>query len=101
MLFGKMNDYPYATLRADGWYRCDGLHRPEFTTLLRDVLHHFDYTGTLAYRGCPYRQFEHGRFRVHVDIPTHSSDPSMTAWFTTVRATTLMTPWIWLPTRPS
>jgi hypothetical protein len=70
-------------------------------TLLRDVLHHFGYTGTPAYRCHPYCQFERGRFRVHVDIPTHPSDPSMTAWFTTARAMTSMTPWIGLPTIPS
>jgi hypothetical protein len=49
-----MDDYPYATLGADGWFRCDGLHHPRFPTLLRDVLHNFGYTGFPAYRGCPY-----------------------------------------------
>jgi hypothetical protein len=39
-----MNDYPYATLGADGWLRCDGLHHPGFPTLLWDVLHRFVYT---------------------------------------------------------
>jgi hypothetical protein len=29
-----MDDYPYATLRANEWFRCDGLHRPRFPTLL-------------------------------------------------------------------
>jgi hypothetical protein len=80
-----MDDYPYAILRADGWYHCDGLHRPRFTTLLQDVLHHFGYMGTPAYRGRPYYQFRCGHFRVYVYIPTHPSDPSMTAWFTTAR----------------
>jgi hypothetical protein len=50
-----MDDYPYATLGADGWFRCDGLHRPGFPTLLRDVLHRFGYTGLPAYHGRPYR----------------------------------------------
>jgi hypothetical protein len=80
-----MDDYPYATLGADGWFRCDGLHRPGFPTLLRDVLHHFGYVGLPAYRGRPYRQFELGRCKVHVDIPAHPTDPTMTAWFTTAR----------------
>jgi hypothetical protein len=66
-----MDDYPYATLRADGWYHCDRLHRPGFTTLLQDMLHRFCYTGTPAYHGHLYRQFGRGLFRVHVDIPTH------------------------------
>jgi hypothetical protein len=84
-----MDNYPYATLGADRWYRCDGIHRPGFTTLLRDVLHQFGYTGTPAYRGHPYHQFRCGCFRVYLDIPTHPSDPSMTAWFTTVRGNDL------------
>jgi hypothetical protein len=77
-----MDDYPYATLGADGWFRCDGLHRPEFPTLLRDVLHRFGYTGCPAYRGRPYHQFGLGRCMVHVGIPAHPTDPTMTAWFT-------------------
>jgi hypothetical protein len=80
-----MDDYPYATLGADGWFRCDGLHRLGFTTLLRDVLHHFGYTGLPAYHGCPYRQFGLGRCKVHVDILAHLTDPTMMAWFTTAR----------------
>jgi hypothetical protein len=80
-----MHDYPYATLGADGWFRCDGLHRPGFFTLLRDVLHRFGYTGFPAYRGCLYRQFGLGRCKVHVDIPAHPTDPTMMAWFTTAR----------------
>jgi hypothetical protein len=78
-----MEDYPYATLGADGWFRCDGLHRPGFPTLVRDVLHHFGYTGLPAYRGRPYRQFGLGRCKVHVDISAHPTDPTMMAWFTT------------------
>jgi hypothetical protein len=78
-----MDDYPYATLGADGWLRCDGLHRPAFPILLRDVLHRFGYTGTPAYSGRLYCEFGRSRYEVHVDIPTHHSDPSMTAWFTT------------------
>jgi hypothetical protein len=46
-----MDDYPYATLRADGWLCCDGLHRPSILTLFWDVLHRFGYTGTPVYRG--------------------------------------------------
>jgi hypothetical protein len=80
-----MADYPYATLRADGWFRCDGLHRPSFPTLLWDVLHCFGYMGILAYRGRPYHQFGLGSCKVYVDIPAHPTDPTMTAWFTTVR----------------
>jgi hypothetical protein len=48
-----MDAYPYATLGADRWFRCDGLHPPGFSTLLQDVLHRFGYTGLLAYRGRP------------------------------------------------
>jgi hypothetical protein len=78
-----MDDYTYATLGTGGCFRCDGVHRPGFLTLLRDVLHRFSHTGTPAYRGCLYREFGRGRCEVHVDIPAHPSDPSMTAWFTT------------------
>jgi hypothetical protein len=80
-----MDDYPYATLGADGWFRCDGLHRPGFPTLLRDVLHRFGYTGFPAYRDRPYRQLGLGRCKVHVDILAHPTDPTMTTWFTTAR----------------
>jgi hypothetical protein len=80
-----MDDYPYATLEADGWFRCDGLHRPGFPTLLRDVLHSFSYTGLPVYRGRLYRQFKLGRYKVHVDIPAHPTDPTMMAWFTTAQ----------------
>ena len=80
-----MDDCPYATLGADGWFRCDGLHRPGFPTLLRDVLHRFGYTGFPTYRGRPYRQLGLGRCKVHVDILAHPTDPTMTAWFTTAR----------------
>jgi hypothetical protein len=78
-----MDDYPYAILGADGWLRCDLLHRPGFLTLFRDVLHRFGHTGTPAYRGCLYLMFGRGRCEVHVDILSHPSDPSMMAWFTT------------------
>jgi hypothetical protein len=80
-----MDDYPYATLGADGWFRCDGLHRPGFPTLLWDVLHRFGYTGLLTYRGRPYRQFGLGHCKVHVDILAHPTNPIMVAWFTTSR----------------
>jgi hypothetical protein len=80
-----MDDYPYASLRADGWFYCDGLHRPGFPTLLWDVLHHFGYTGLPTYHGRPYHQFELGRYKVHVDIPAHPTNPTMTAWFTTAQ----------------
>jgi hypothetical protein len=78
-----MDDYPYATLGADGWFRCDGLHRHGFPTLLRDVLHRFGYTGFPTYRFRPYHQFGLWRYKVHVDIPAHPTDPTMMAWFTT------------------
>jgi hypothetical protein len=81
----QMDDYLYATLGADGWFRCDGLHRPGFPTLLRDMLHRFGYTGLPAYYGCPYHQFGLGCCKVHVDIPAHPTDPTMTAWFTRAR----------------
>jgi hypothetical protein len=74
-----MDDYTYATLKANGWLRCDGLHRPGFSTLFRDVLHRFSHTGTLTYRGCPYREFGRGCCEVHVDILAHPSDPGMMA----------------------
>jgi hypothetical protein len=77
-----MDDYSYATLGADGWLRCDGLHRPGIPTLLRDVLQHFGHTGTPAYHGHPYHEFRRGRCEVHVDILAHPSDSGMTAWFT-------------------
>jgi hypothetical protein len=78
-----MDDYPYATLGADGWLRCDGLHRPGFLTLFPDMLHRFGHMGTPTYRGRPYREFGRGRFEVHVDVPAHPSDPGMASWFTT------------------
>jgi hypothetical protein len=80
-----MDIYPYATLRADGWFRCDGLHRSGFPTLPRDVLHRFGYTGTPAYRGHLHHQFGLGRCKVHVDILAHPTDLTMTAWFITTR----------------
>jgi hypothetical protein len=78
-----MDDYHYATLGADGWLRCDGLHRLGFPTLFQDVLHRFGHTGTPAYRGHPNCEFGRGRCEVHVDIPSHPSNPGMKAWFTT------------------
>jgi hypothetical protein len=51
--------------------------------LLWDVLYRFGYMGTPAYRGRPYHEIEHGRWKVHVDILAHPSDPAMMAWFTT------------------
>jgi hypothetical protein len=80
-----MDDYSYATLGADGWFGCDGLHRPRFPTLLRGVLHRFSYVGIPVYHGRPYHQFGLGHYKVHVDIPAHPTDPNMTAWFTTAR----------------
>jgi hypothetical protein len=74
-----MDDYPYTTLRADRWLRCDGLHRPGFLTSLRDVLHRFGHTGLPAYHGHPYREFGYGCCEVHVDIPARLYDPGMTA----------------------
>jgi hypothetical protein len=78
-----MDDYPYATLGADGWLCCDGLHRSGFPTLFWDVLHRFSQTGTPTYRGRPYCELGRERCEVHVDILAHPSDPSMTTWFTT------------------
>jgi hypothetical protein len=78
-----MDDYPYATLGADGWLRCDGLHHPGIPTLFWDVLHCFCHTGTPAYRGHPYCEFGRGCCEVHVDVPAHPSDPVMMARFTT------------------
>jgi hypothetical protein len=80
-----MDDYPYATLGANGLFRCDGLHRPSFPTLLRDVLHRFGYTEIPAYRAYPYHQFGLVCCKVHVDILAHPTDPTMMAWFTTTR----------------
>jgi hypothetical protein len=80
-----MDDYPYATLKADGWFHCDGLHCPGFPTLLQDVLHLFGYIGILAYCGHPYRQFGLGCCKVHVDILAHHTDLTMMAWFTTAQ----------------
>jgi hypothetical protein len=80
-----MDDYPYATLGADGWFRCDGLHRPSFPTLLWDVLHRFGYTGIPAYRSRPYHQFRLGHYKVYVDILAHPTDPTLMAWFTMAR----------------
>jgi hypothetical protein len=73
-----MDNYPYATLGADRWFRYDGLHRPGFPTLLWDVLHRFGYTGLPMYRGRSYHQFRLGRCKVRVDIPAHPIDPTMT-----------------------
>jgi hypothetical protein len=84
-----MDDYPYTTLGADGWFRYDGLHRLGFPTLLRDVLHRFGYMGFPTYRGRLYRQFVVGRCKVHVDISAHPTDPTMMAWFTTARGDNL------------
>jgi hypothetical protein len=83
--FRQMDDYPYTTLGADGWFLCYGLHCPGFPTLLQDVLHRFGYTSFLAYRGRLCHQFGLGHCKVHVDIPAHHTDPTMTAWFTTAR----------------
>jgi hypothetical protein len=77
-----MDDYPYATLGADGWFCCDGLHHQGFLTLLRGMLHRFGYTGISAYRGHSYRQFGLGRCKVHVEISAHFTNSTMMAWFT-------------------
>jgi hypothetical protein len=80
-----MDDYPYVTLGADGWFCCDGLHRPSFPTLLLDVLHRFGNMGIPTHHGCSYRQFRLGRYKVHMYILAHPTDPPMMAWFTTAR----------------
>jgi hypothetical protein len=77
-----MDDSSYATLGAIGWLRCDGLHRPTFPILLRDVLHHFGFTRKPTYHGCLYHEFDHGCCEVHVDIPPYPSDSSLMTWFT-------------------
>jgi hypothetical protein len=41
--------------------------------------------GDPTYRGHPYCQFRFRRCKVHVDIPAHPTDPTMTAWFTMAR----------------
>jgi NADPH-dependent ferric siderophore reductase len=38
-----------------------------------------------VYRVRMYRQLGLGHCKVHVDIPAHPTDPTMTAWFTTAR----------------
>jgi hypothetical protein len=81
--FRQLDDYPYATLGANRWFCCDGLHRPGFPTLLRDVLDRFGYMGLPAYRGRPYHQFGQGHCKVHVDILAHSTNLTMMACFTT------------------
>jgi hypothetical protein len=58
-----MDDYPYATHGANGWFHCDGLHHPGFPTLLRDVVHYFGYIWIPAYHGHPYCQFGLGAAR--------------------------------------
>jgi hypothetical protein len=83
-----MDDYPYATLGANGWFCCEGLHHPCFPTLLQDVLNRFGYTGTppsSVYHGRSYHRLGLGRCKVHVDIPCHPTDPTMMAWFTPAR----------------
>jgi hypothetical protein len=68
-----MDDYPYCSIGADGWLRCDGLHRPSFPTLSRDVLRRFGYTESPSYHGRLYCEFEHGHCEVRMDIPLHPS----------------------------
>jgi hypothetical protein len=80
-----MDNYPYATLGADGWFHCDRLHRPGFSTLLQDMLHCFGYIGIPVYRGRPYHQFGLECCKVHVNILTHPTDTTMMAWFTTAQ----------------
>jgi hypothetical protein len=80
-----MDDYPYATLGADGWFRCDRLDRLGFPTMLRDVLHHFGYTRLSVYHGRLYHQFRLECCKVRVDIPSHPIDPTVTAGFTMAR----------------
>jgi hypothetical protein len=51
--------------------------------LFWDVLHRFGYTRTPAYPSHLYHEFGHSRYKIHMDILTHPSNLSMTAWFTT------------------
>jgi hypothetical protein len=53
------------------------------------MLHRFGYVGLPVYRDCPYHQFGLGHCKVHVDIPAHPTDPTMTAWFTMARGNDL------------
>jgi hypothetical protein len=32
--FRQIDYYPYATLEVDRWFRCNGLHRPNFPTMV-------------------------------------------------------------------
>jgi hypothetical protein len=75
-----MEDYPNASLGADGLLCCDGPHRPGFPTLLRDVLRCFGFTEAPSYNGCLYHEFGRGGCEVHLDIPPHPSHLSLTAW---------------------
>jgi hypothetical protein len=79
-----MDDYPTSPLEPTDGSVVTGC-TPGFPTLLRDVLHRIGYTGLPVYRGRSYHQFGLGHCKVHVDIPAHPTDPTMTAWFTTAR----------------
>jgi hypothetical protein len=48
--------------------------------------------GIPSYRGLLYLEFSRGCCEVHVDIPTHPSDPSLTSWFTTATGDDLSDP---------
>jgi hypothetical protein len=80
-----MDNYPYATLGADGWFRCDRLHNPDFPTLLQNVLHCFGYMRTPRVPWPPVPSVRAWALKVLVDILTHPTDLTMSAWFTTAR----------------
>jgi hypothetical protein len=80
-----MDGYPYATLGADRWFRCDELHHLGFPTMLRDVLYCFGYMCLPTYHGHLYHQFGLERCKVHVNILAHPTDLTMTAWLTIAR----------------
>jgi hypothetical protein len=98
--FRQIDDYPYAILGANGWFRCDGLHRPGFPTLLRDVLH------ALATRVFPRTVAVHtvsSGWGAARSMWMFRLTPPTRPWRGLPRlgVTTSMTLWRGLPTRPS
>jgi hypothetical protein len=83
LVFDRWTTTPTPPLGSTDGSIATGCTVPAFRPLFWDVLHRFDHTGTLVYRGRSYHEFGWGRCEVHVDVPAHPSDPGMTAWFTT------------------
>jgi hypothetical protein len=83
-----MDDYHMPPLELTDGSVVIGCTAPVFP-LLQDVLHRFGYTRIPTYSGHPYHQFRLGRYKVHVDILAHTTDLTMTAWFTTARGDNL------------